>query len=69
MIMPMVGSSPGLIVIDEVHCISDWGHDFFPTTDALAALSMAAGSQVPIPPHRDRQRSSCRDVVLNSEQS
>ena len=36
--LPSIARSIGLFVVDEVHCISDWGHDFRPDYRRLAEM-------------------------------
>ncbi len=47
-VMPALLGTIGLLVIDEVHCISDWGHDFRPDYRRLEQLVGDLAPDVPI---------------------
>ncbi|NND04627.1 MAG: ATP-dependent DNA helicase RecQ, partial [Acidimicrobiia bacterium] len=47
-VMPQLLENVGLLVIDEVHCISDWGHDFRPDYRRLGQVVDALPLHVPV---------------------
>ncbi|GMQ56424.1 RecQ family ATP-dependent DNA helicase [Vallitalea sediminicola] len=47
-ILPKITSSIGLLVIDEAHCISDWGHDFRPDYRRIIKIIRFLPPNVPL---------------------
>ena len=47
-ILPDLLENTGLLVIDEVHCISDWGHDFRPDYRRLRQIVDALPPNAPV---------------------
>src|SRR5262252_11161636 len=47
-ILPALTAAAGLIVIDEAHCISDWGHDFRPDYRRIRTLLETLPAGVPV---------------------
>ncbi len=47
-VLPELAADAGLVVIDEAHCVSDWGHDFRPDYRRIRTLVADLGHDVPV---------------------
>ncbi|MFF0492763.1 RecQ family ATP-dependent DNA helicase [Nocardia sp. NPDC004068] len=47
-VLPKLAADAGLVVIDEAHCVSDWGHDFRPDYRRIRTLIADLGSDIPV---------------------
>ena len=47
-VLPRLAATAGLVVVDEAHCISDWGHDFRPDYRRIRDLVADLPAGIPV---------------------